>query len=93
MIVGSPTGTSTRSLCAECGDRFTGAAAGMVAGGDVSRAISTAGWFSSMRKWRRTSNDNPFSESWFKSREFAPKFPRRLSTSTDPKILALPSAA
>jgi transposase InsO family protein len=41
----------------------------------------------------RVSNDNPYSEAWFKTLKFAPVFPERFSTSCDPKILATPDAA
>ena len=38
----------------------------------------------------RVSNDNRFSESWFTTLKFAPVFPERFGSTTDPQILALP---
>ncbi|WP_261560069.1 hypothetical protein [Frankia tisae] len=51
---GRPTETVTgRRLCKQCGDRFSGVAAGLLTGGGIGGAISTAGWFSKLRR-RRT---------------------------------------
>lgn len=47
-----------RELCGSCNDQFLGLAAGMIAGrgdadGGVGSAISTAGWFSWIKRFRR----------------------------------------
>lgn len=52
-ISGRPIKTSTRTLCTPCGETFLGAAAGYISGGTVGDAISTAGWFRSLRERRR----------------------------------------
>lgn len=41
----------------------------------------------------RVSNDNPYSVAWFKRLKVAPAFPERFGTTTDPKILAIPTDA
>ena len=57
---GDPAGTTVtgRVLCEPCNDQFLGLAAGMIAGADhpdggVGNAISTAGWFSWKKRFRR----------------------------------------
>jgi hypothetical protein len=57
---GDPAGTTVtgRELCPRCNEEFLGLAAGMMAcGGDVDggvgHAISTAGWFSWIRRFGR----------------------------------------
>ena len=57
---GDPAGTTVtgRELCEGCNDEFMGLAAGMVVGGGdadggVGNAISTAGWFSRIKRIRR----------------------------------------
>jgi hypothetical protein len=42
-----------RHLCDSCADELLGATAGVIAGGGVAGAISTAGWFSRLRARRR----------------------------------------
>lgn len=57
---GDPAATTAigRELCEECNDQYLGMAAGMIAGaghadGGVGNAISTAGWFSWTKRFRR----------------------------------------
>lgn len=45
--------TFTRTLCASCNDAYMGAAAGLIAGGDVETGIATAGWYQRIRKLTR----------------------------------------
>lgn len=52
-----PTRTATRTLCGECGEKWSGAAAALIAGGGVGEAIATEGWFQSLRRWRREQRD------------------------------------
>ena len=59
-FAGAAAGTTAtgRRLCESCNDQFLGLAAGMIAGGDhadggVGNAISTAGWFSWIKRFRR----------------------------------------
>ncbi|MEQ6896588.1 hypothetical protein [Microbacterium sp. KR10-403] len=53
VIVGAGVRTATRLLCDECGARFTGLAAGYLAGHDVPTAISVSGWYERLRKKKR----------------------------------------
>jgi len=52
-VRGESVRTATRVLCARCGERFLGAAAGLTAGGGVPEAVSTAGWLERIRRLRR----------------------------------------
>lgn len=45
--------TFTRTLCADCNDAYTGAAAGLIAGGDVATGIATSGWYQRIRRITR----------------------------------------
>lgn len=47
--------TATRTLCDACHARFLGAAAGIISGGTVASAVSTAGWYEKLRRARRDS--------------------------------------
>ena len=50
--------TATRTLCQDCFDGFRGQAAGLMAGGGVPNAISTAGWLQRVRTaFRRGTNE------------------------------------
>jgi hypothetical protein len=60
-VSGAPAATTAtgRDLCERCNDEFLGLAAGMMAGagdadGGVGNAISTAGWFSWIKRFRRS---------------------------------------
>lgn len=59
-FAGAPAATTAtgRALCERCNGQFLGLAAGMMAGagdadGGVGNAISTAGWFSWIKRFRR----------------------------------------
>ncbi|GAB2548252.1 hypothetical protein [Brachybacterium huguangmaarense] len=42
--------TPTRILCDDCNATYMGHAAGLIAGGGIGNAISTAGWYQRIRK-------------------------------------------
>ena len=57
---GEPAATTVtgRRLCEACNDQFLGLAAGLITGGPdasgaVENAISTSGWFSRIKRFRR----------------------------------------
>lgn len=52
-IRGEGNRTATRTLCDACYAQFSGLAAGYIAGGTVSDAISTAGWAKGMASRRK----------------------------------------
>lgn len=56
-ISGPPVKTATRSLCRRCGDTLDGLTSGVLSGADVGGAISTAGWYSSLREKRREARE------------------------------------
>ena len=61
-IQGPPVRTATRVLCQDCGDAFTGFAAGVLAGGTVGDGIATSGWVRALRRRRddgRRDGDQP----------------------------------
>lgn len=53
-LTGAPVESFTgRKICEDCQATLAGAAAGVMAGGGIGGAISTAGWLRRIKSWRR----------------------------------------